>query len=120
MTNQSLRSVLRALVFTSAAFLCAGAGYAQEVNLYTTREPGLIQPLLDAFTKATGIKVTSIFVKDGLAERLAAEGEKSPADVLMAVDIGNLVDLADKGLTQPVKSAVLEQAIPVHLRGSNG
>ncbi len=120
MKNQSLRSVLRAFVFTSAAVLCAGAGYAQEVNLYTTREPGLIQPLLDAFTKATGTKVSSIFVKDGLAERVAAEGEKSPADVLMAVDIGNLVDLADKGLTQPVKSAVLEQAVPVHLRGSNG
>ena len=51
---------------------------AQEVNLYTTREPGLIQPLLDAFTKSTGIKVNSIFVKDGLAERVAAEGASRP------------------------------------------
>jgi hypothetical protein len=45
-------------------------GAAQQLNLYTTREPGLIQPLLDAFTKATGIKVNTIFVRDGLAERV--------------------------------------------------
>ena len=96
------------------------AAGAQEVNLYTTREPGLIQPLLDAFTKSTGIKVNSIFVKDGLAERVAAEGAKSPADVLMTVDFGNLLDLTDKALTQPVQSAVLEKAVPSHLRGSKG
>ena len=85
---------------------------AQELNLYTTREPGLIKPLMDAFTKSTGVKVNSVFIKDGLAERVAAEGAKSPADVLMTVDLGNLIDLVEKGLTQPVKSAVLEKAIP--------
>ena len=53
----------------------AAPAAAQEVNLYTTREPGLIQPLIDAFTKSSGIKVNSIFVKDGLAERVAAEGD---------------------------------------------
>jgi iron(III) transport system substrate-binding protein len=93
---------------------------AQELNLYTTREPGLIQPLIDSFTKTSGVKVNAIFVKDGLAERLAAEGAKSPADVLMAVDFGNLTDLVEKGLTQPVKSAELEGAVPAHLRGKDG
>jgi len=93
---------------------------AQEVNLYTTREPGLIQPLIDAFTKSSGIKVNSIFIKDGLAERVAAEGTRSPADVLMTVDIGALLDLTEKQLTQPVQSSVLEQAIPANLRGSKG
>jgi iron(III) transport system substrate-binding protein len=93
---------------------------AQDVNLYTTREPGLMKPLMDAFTKSTGIKVNSIFVKDGLTERVAAEGAKSPADVLMTVDIGNLMDLVEKGLTQPVSSPVLEKAIPAPLRGKDG
>jgi len=93
---------------------------AEELNLYTTREPGLIKPLIDAFTKSTGIKVNSVFVKDGLPERLAAEGDRSPADVLMAVDFGNLTDLVEKGLTQPVQSAALEQAVPANLRGKNG
>jgi iron(III) transport system substrate-binding protein len=94
--------------------------FAQELNLYTTREPGLIQPLIDSFTKASGVKVNTIFVKDGLPERLAAEGTKSPADVLMAVDFGNLADLVEKGLTQPVRSAELERAVPAHLRGKGG
>jgi len=98
----------------------AAPAAAQDVNLYTTREPGLIQPLIEAFTKTTGIKVNSIFVKDGLAERVAAEGAQSPADVLMTVDFGNLLDLTERGLTQPVRSATLEQAVPANLRGSQG
>lgn len=107
---------------TSLALLLATApmALAQEVNLYTTREPGLIQPLLDAFTKSTKIKVNSIFVKDGLAERVAAEGAQSPADVLMTVDFGNLLDLTDRGLTQGVQSPVLDKAIPANLRSGRG
>ena len=93
---------------------------AQELNLYTTREPGLIQPLIDAFTKSTGIKVNSIFLKDGLAERVASEGQRSPADLLMTVDVGALIDLVDKGLTQPTSSQTLERAIPANLRGAKG
>jgi iron(III) transport system substrate-binding protein len=109
-----------------AALPCVGSlafattASAQEVNLYTTREPGLIQPLMDAFTKQTGIKVNSIFVRDGLAERVAAEGTRSPADVLMDVDIGALINLVNRGLTQPVRSSVLEAAVPANLRGSDG
>lgn len=103
-----------------ALVAAAGPVAAQEVNLYTTREPGLIQPLIDAFSKATGIKVNSIFVRDGLAERVAAEGARSPADVLMTVDFGELINLVDKGLTQPVSSAALQQAVPANLRGPNG
>jgi iron(III) transport system substrate-binding protein len=98
----------------------AAPAAAQQVNLYTTREPGLIQPLIDAFTKSTGIRINSIFVKDGLAERVAAEGAQSPADVLMTVDFGNLLDLVDRGLTQSVRSTTLEQAVPANLRGAQG
>lgn len=99
----------------------ARAGSAPgEVNLYTTREPGLIQPLLDAFTQRTGTRVNTVFVRDGLLERVRAEGERSPADVLMTVDTGNLLDLVDAGITQPVQSAVLAEAIPAHLRGRGG
>jgi iron(III) transport system substrate-binding protein len=112
----------RRLVVVAAGLLAFAARpvAAQELNIYTTREPGLIQPLLDAFTKATGIKVNSIFMQAGLAERVASEGTRSPADVLMAVDIGNLVDLVDKGVTQPVQSATLERAVPGNLRGPKG
>ncbi len=97
---------------TSMSFASAAA----EVNLYTTREPKLIQPLLDEFTKDTGIKVNTVFVKDGLTERVKAEGGKSPADLLMTVDIGNLVDLVDAGVTQAVDSKTLADTIPANLR----
>lgn len=99
-----------------AAALAAPAAMA-DVTLYTTREPQLIQPLLDAFTKEKGIKVNTVFVKAGLLERVQAEAERSPADVLMTVDIGNLIDLVNADLTQPVQSDVLTEAIPSNLRG---
>lgn len=114
----------RALFATSAAWLAITALPAQaaadELTLYTTREPALIQPLISAFSAQSSIKVNTVFVKDGLLERVKAEGARSPADVLMTVDIGNLMDLVDGGVTQPVKSAALESAIPANLRGTDG
>lgn len=92
------------------------AAGAAEVNLYTTREPALIQPLIDSFTNETQIKVNTVFLKDGLLERVKAEGDKSPADVLMTVDIGNLLDLVEGGVTQPIESTVLQETIPANLR----
>lgn len=106
----------------SAGTQAAGAAPATagEVNLYTTREPGLVQPLLDAFTAQTGIKVNTVMLRDGLTERLAAEGERSPADVLMTVDTGRLLDVVEAGYTQPIDSAVLNSAIPANLRSAEG
>ncbi|PZQ57755.1 MAG: iron ABC transporter substrate-binding protein, partial [Variovorax paradoxus] len=113
----------------ACAFALAAAGLAAaalpahaqgELTLYTTREPGLIQPLIAAFSAQTQIKVNTVFVKDGLLERVKAEGARSPADVLMTVDVGNLLDLIEGGVTQPVKSAALESAIPANLRGADG
>ena len=92
---------------------------AAEVTLYTTREPGLIQPLLNTFTAQSGVKVNTVFVKDGLLERVKAEGSRSPADILMTVDVGALLDMVQAGLTQPVQSAAVNAAIPAHLRGAD-
>ena len=103
-----------------ATFALPTHAAADEVTLYTTREAGLIQPLLTAFTAQSGVKVNTVFVKDGLLERVKAEGARSPADVLMTVDIGNLVDLVDGGVTQPLKSPVMDAAVPANLRGADG
>ena len=115
--RNSLLIACGAAVLLQAGALAAGA---EELNLYTTREPKLVEPLLEAFTAETGIDVNTIFLKDGMPERVEQEGEASPADVLMTVDIGNLVDLVDRGLTQPVDSAVLAEAIPENLRDKDG
>jgi iron(III) transport system substrate-binding protein len=118
----NVRSARRAASIFVAGFAAAlGAAEARaDVNLYTTREPGLIKPLLEAFEKETGVKVNTVFLKDGLAERLLAEGENSPADVLMTVDFGNLVDLKEKGVTQPISSGILDESIPAQLRDRDG
>jgi iron(III) transport system substrate-binding protein len=112
--GRAFRLAMLSVVFSTAA------ASAEEVNLYTTREPGLVKPLIDAFTAETGIAVNTVFVKDGLPERVAAEGENSPADVLMTVDIGKLIDLVDAGVTQPTHSDVLDAAIPSNMRDPNG
>jgi iron(III) transport system substrate-binding protein len=101
-------------------FAIAGLGSAAlaqgEVNIYSYREPQLIDPLLKAFTQKTGIKANVVYAAAGLNERLAAEGQNSPADLLFTVDAGRLSEAKDAGLTQPVDSAALKQAIPAQFR----
>lgn len=119
-TASNLRALLGGLALALGSLASGAASAASaEVNLYTTREPGLIIPLLDAFTAETDIKVNTVFVKDGLIERVRTEGARSPADLLMTVDIGNLLDLVEAGITQPVDSATLQAAIPANLRGED-
>ena len=110
-----------------AATLVAGflagpfaARAAEEVNIYSYREPGLIKPLLDTFTKETGIETNVVYAKNGLIERLSAEGRNSPADLLLTADSGLLIQAVDAGVTQPLKDDVLEKAIPASLRDDDG
>ena len=89
---------------------------AEEVNIYSYRQPFLIKPFLDEFTKKTGITVNVVFAKKGMAKRIESEGKNTKADGILTVDIARLKAHADAGLLQPVKSAVLEKNIPAHLR----
>lgn len=86
------------------------------VNVYTYRQPALINPLLEAFTAKTGIEVQAVFADSGLVERLAQEGRNSPADVLLSADVGRLVEAADRGLAQPVTSPAILDKVPANLR----
>lgn len=96
----------------------AGSALA-DVNVYSYRQEFLIKPMLDAFSNETGIKVNTIYVKDGLAERIKQEGEQSPADVVLTVDISRLEELVNMGLTQPIKSEVVDANIPANMRGND-
>jgi iron(III) transport system substrate-binding protein len=98
------------------ALLFATPALADEVNIYSHRQPELIQPLLDAFTAETGIDVNVAFVDKGMAERLKAEGSRSPADLVLTVDIGRLVEVVDAGVIQPVDDPVLKANIPAEYR----
>ena len=89
---------------------------AQEVNVYSYREPALIQPLMDAFTAQTGVAVNVAFLNKGLIERLRAESRRSPADLVFTVDISRLHGVKDAGLTQPVQNDALTNNIPAEFR----
>lgn len=107
-------------VLMAGGLFAAPALAADEINIYTTREPGLIEPLIAAYKDKTGVEVKTIFMKDGLSERVLAEGKNSPADILMAVDFGALVDMREKGVTQAVTSSAIEAAVPKNLRDEKG
>lgn len=94
-----------------------GAGV---VNIYSYRQPELIQPLLDGFTKETGIKTNILFLKKGLTDRVKAEGKNSPVDVILTVDIGRLDGAKTMGITQPVSSTVINANVPQEYRDPAG
>jgi iron(III) transport system substrate-binding protein len=109
-------------VFGSIGAFGAGiaAAQANEVNVYTYREAKLIQPLFEAFTQDTGIKVNVISAGSGLEQRIKTEGANSPADVLLTVDIGRLEEAVELGITQPLKSDVVDKAVPAQYRDPEG
>lgn len=91
------------------------------LNLYSSRHYDTDEALYENFTKQTGIKINRIEAgEDQLLQRMRAEGDKSPADVLITVDAGRLWRAQQNGLLQPLKNATLEKAIPAHLREAEG
>jgi iron(III) transport system substrate-binding protein len=119
--HASYRRVLSRAVLAAAAGMFASAAFAQgEVNVYTYRETKLIQPLFDAFTKDTGIKVNVVSASSGLEQRIRTEGANSPADVLLTVDVNRLEDAVRAGITQPIKSDALDKVIGPQYRDPEG
>lgn len=104
------------LVLALAGSQPSAASAEQVVNVYSYRQPTLIQPLFDAFTARTGIEVRAVFADNGLVERLAQEGRNSPADLLLTSDVGRLVEAANRGLAQPVASEIILADVPANLR----
>ncbi|WP_371419891.1 extracellular solute-binding protein [Tardiphaga sp.] len=108
------------LIALAAAWLSLGvaASHAEEINLYSTREPQLVEPVIASFTAATGITVKLTYIADNLVKHMKAEGGSSPADVLMTIGLDKTSQFAANGLSQPTASALLDSAIPPQLRGT--
>jgi iron(III) transport system substrate-binding protein len=102
------------------AMLLGSSVSASELNIYSYRQPFLIEPLTSAFSDQTGIKVNIVHLKKGMIERMKAEGKRSPADILLTVDISRLSALVDAELTQSVDSPILDSNIPEKYRDPNG
>ena len=115
-----MRKTIISLV-TVAMSLAAAASHADgEVNLYSYRQPFLIEPMLEEFTRQTGTRVNVVFAKKGMVEKIKAAGDNNPADAVLTVDIGRLDALHKAGLLEGVDSAVLSEAIPANLRHPDG
>jgi iron(III) transport system substrate-binding protein len=93
---------------------------ANEVNVYSHRQPDLIKPLIERFTEDTGIKVNIIFSGSGLIDKMVQEGSSSPADVLLTVDIGKLIDAVNFSISQSINSDVINKNIPPEYRDPKG
>lgn len=99
----------------------AANGDEQTITIYSSRNEQLIKPLLDRYTEQTGVKVDLVTDQTGpLMARLKAEGQNTPADMLLTVDAGNLWQAAQQGLLQPVSSTVLEANVPAKYRDPKG
>src|ERR1700730_17253499 len=95
----------------------AASSDAAEVMVYSARAHYGQEPAMEAFTRKTGIQVKSFGGEAGpLCERLKAEGDRTPADVLISVDAGHLWNAARAGLLSKVDSPELQANIPAHLR----
>lgn len=108
------------ILFSFVSLFFGSIAHAEEVNVYSYRQPFLVQPLFDKFTEESGIKVNVVFAKKGLTERLEREGRNSPADLVFTTDIGRLFEVADKKLTQPVNLDTLNKNIPAQYRDPDG
>jgi iron(III) transport system substrate-binding protein len=112
--------ITKALGLASTLLVLSAGASAQEqvLNLYSARHYSTDEALYANFTKATGIKINRVDADDaGILARLKAEGAASPADVILLVDAARLYKGEVDGLFQPIKSKVLEDAIPAQYRG---
>jgi len=116
-----LKKSLALLALATAGLALAAPAHADgEVNIYSYRQPDLIKPLLDEFTKETGITTNVLFLDKGLVERIQAEGANSPADVILTVDIARLMEAEEGGVTQPLVNDIVNKDIPEHYRDPEG
>ena len=111
-----LRLICGALLM---AIISNGAALAESLGIYTHRQPFLLEPILEAYTKKTGVEFQTVYAPKGLAARLKAEGERTEADLVLTVDISRIKELADTGLLAPLASDILNKNVPSYLRDAN-
>ena len=119
--TRTIGTMTLAAALSLATWMAAASGDAAEVMVYSARAHYGQEPAMEAFTRKTGIQVKSFGGEAGpLFERLKAEGDRTPADVLISVDAGHLWNAARAGLLSRVDSPELQANIPAHLRDPEG
>lgn len=108
--------IARSLSILGLVCLASAANAAEKLTVYSYRQAFLIDPILENFTKETGVDVEVVFSKKGIAERMVREGRLSPADIVLTSDFSRLMELVDKNLVVPASSEVLNNNIPAKFR----
>jgi iron(III) transport system substrate-binding protein len=117
MTSQIRRASACVLALGATFYGVVAEAQQQVVTVYSSRSHYGSEPVFEAFTRESGIRVEFFQGNNNeVLERLRSEGRRSRADVLLTVDAGNLWYAAQQGLLQPVRSAALERNVPAHLR----
>ena len=119
-TYLNFMKTIKFIVGLALTMIAVSSFAAEEVNVYSYRQPKLIEPMLDVFTEDTGIKVNVLYAKKGMLERLKSEGANTPADLVFTVDIGRLSDVKNADLSQAISSEVLNANIPDSQRDDEG
>lgn len=115
-----MKPIFSGALFASLFGLTLPTLAGDEVNVYSYRKPALIQPMLDAFTAQSGVKVNVVFAKKGMLQRLKSEGQNTPADLVFTTDIGRLTDIKNAALTQAVDQSGINDSIPSFARDPDG
>lgn len=116
----SMKTILGCLVAVSCLASAASTAIAAEVNVYSARSEALIKPLLDKFTKETGVTVNLVTGKaDLLITRMQREGKFSPVDVLITTDVGRLHRASESELLQPLDMSSVDGLVPAYYRDSD-
>lgn len=119
MKNTFLKTALGATAILST--LAPVAAFAEgEINIYSYRQPFLMQPIIDQFQADTGITVNSIYANKGLVEKVKAAQGKETADLILTVDIGRLIGAVNAGLADEITSETLSANIPAEFRDPDG
>lgn len=119
--SASIRKCAGFMLWCAASMsVAAPVAAAGEVNVYSYRQPFLVEPVFERFTEQTGIRVNLVFSKSGLVERLRNEGRNSPADLLLTSSTGSLIDALNADLLRPLQDEILETNIPAKYRDSDG
>ena len=112
---------MKKISICASLFILVSCAYepADELTIYTSRQPQLIEPIVEKFSLETGIKVNFLSGNaQELMERIDVEGDSSPADIFMTVDAGVLWQAAERDIFSSTNSKILEENIPSYLRDS--
>ena len=110
---------MKKISICASLFILVSCAYepADELTIYTSRHPQLIEPIVERFSLETGIKVNFLSGNaQELMERIDVEGDNSPADIFMTVDAGVLWQAAERDIFSSTNSKILDENIPSYLR----